>query len=303
MKAHKIWKLGFRKWNDLIDNQQWEFDTFLLVPLNLRALIVNRIQIAIQEGLWPSSSGIIPLHQIFYWNEGKPFSPLPNLPVNSSSLIAKLNDKWDISWSDKQWFYRFKVIWGLSKSSKKAALLWLIAHQAVWTGTRALKIGKGDGICQRCLSCSEDIHHLFYYCPFNLKYFKFLELCFSSLIIKVTPSMVLLGECYHLDILLWHNIRSSLLFCIWKERNSAVFGEGCTSQFFSFLTEVFNLCVQARSKVDDALQKGQTIPQLMQHIKWQAWQRKLERFYTTEKLLMIEGIKGALSGYNEFKIL
>ena len=143
-----------------------------------------------------------------------------------------------MQWSNKQWTYRFKTIWSFSSSPRRAILLWLIVHKAVWTGAKALKIGYGDGVCARCRVAQEDIRHLFFECPFNSKYLH----VFNEYITRVrAPSLsafeILLGECSHLDVWLWHDLRSAYLFNVWKERDSAVFARERTSHLFAFVTE------------------------------------------------------------------
>ena len=127
---------------------------------------------------------------------------------------------------------------------KNSSLLWLIAHRAVWTRAKAAKCGKGDGVCPRCQESIEDLKHLFFDCPHNLKFFNFLKKCFRGIkLFRLSANEVLLGECFHLDILLWHNIRGSLLFNIWKERNSSLFTGGSTSHILIiWLKSVLLLC-------------------------------------------------------------
>ena len=237
------------------------------------------------HGGWvlPQQDKVIP-SQVCMWSSGKNLSPLPTLFAGQETLFKRLNLRWGISWNPSQWSYRFKTIWGLSVHVKKSCLLWLILHQSVWTCEKALKIGKGTGLCPRCKGGVETLEHLFFGCQYNHKYLKFLHISFCVLHpYPFSAPEILLGECQHLDILLWHNIRSSMLFHIWKERNSALFGEGCTSQMFSFLTEIRTFVLQAKKEMKDALLPDQSPIQLMQSNRWQSWQRVLAKFYTKEK--------------------
>ena len=104
-----------------------------------------------------------------------------------------------------------------------------------------------------------------------------------------------MGECIHLDIMLWHNLRSSLLFCIWKERNTAVFSERCTSHVFIYMTEAKSIVLQAAGKIREALQQDQSIKMVMQTKRWQSWQDLLSKLYTRERMLMIEGVKDSIN--------
>ena len=60
------------------------------------------------------------------------------------------------------------------------------------------------------------------------------------------------------------------------------------------MTEAGLLVVQARKKIRDALPRDQNIHQLMANSRWQTWQRKLEKIYTPQKLMMIDGILNTL---------
>lgn len=187
-----------------------------------------------------------------------------------------------------------KVIWSLSLNAKKATLLWLLTHQAIWTRSKAAKIGKGDGTCPRCKNSVEDLKYLFFECPFNQSYFQFLNKCFVNLKPhKLSDFEIMLGECIHLDIPLWHNLRSTLLFNIWKERNSAVFNYGCTSHLFIFMTEAKMLAMQATKRIVDVVPRDQKLTLVMQRSRWQSWQAVLGKLYSKERLLMIEGILSA----------
>ena len=177
---------------------------------------------------------------------------------------------------------------------KKASLLWLIAHKAVWTRARVARIGRGDGFCPRCKTCTEDLNHFFFDCSANLKYFNFLRNCFKGIkYFRLSEREVLLGECFHLDVLLWHNLRGSLLFCIWKERNAALFRGDSSSHVFAFMTEAFSIAVQIRSQTREALTINQNLGEIMQNTRWQTWQSKLAKYYSPIRFHMIEGIMAA----------
>ena len=113
----------------------------------------------------------------------------------------------------------------------------------------------------------------------------------------ISDSEILLGECVHLDIPLWHNLRSTLLFIIWKERNCAVYNEKGTSHLHLFMTEARALILQAKRKMTDATERTQTISNLMQTTKWQTWQTQLFKVYSPARLLMIEGIQRVLASH------
>lgn len=64
-----------------------------------------------------------------------------------STLISKLNRSWNLSRTEKQWVYRFKAVWAYPIPIKHSFLMWMIIHRVVWTCSRALKAGVGNGLC------------------------------------------------------------------------------------------------------------------------------------------------------------
>lgn len=108
---------------------------------------------------------------------------------------------------------------------KMSTHLWIIMHQGLWTGKRALKAGLGDGICKRCRRETESIHHLFLGCLHNR-----LVLAFLNRISRkwkkqdITWKQFLLGDSLGCSLGLWNTIRACFLWHIWLQRNAAIFG-------------------------------------------------------------------------------
>lgn len=195
------------------------------------------------------------------WTLGKLVFPLPSPFPKNHNLCAKLNAKWDLNWNKEQWPYKFKATWALSKHIKKT--LFALAYTS-WSSLDCFKIGMSNGLHPRCKIAIQDIKQLLYNCPNNQKYFNLLGKFVVSLHCKTFKEHdVLWGECPHLDILLGHNLRSNMLFNIWKESNSAWFKGSCLSQFFEFLIEARVVDLQARSGQKEALEEGITLGHIM----------------------------------------
>ena len=178
---------------------------------------------------------------------------------------------------------------------KHSGLLWLILHKAVYTGSKALRIGKPNGLCPRCRHSLEDLDHLFFYCPFNLKFIDLLHACFSS----THPSPfslqeILLGLCKNLDPPLWHWVRSLLLFHIWKERNAYLFQGGEGGQYLAFKANLVTVSVQVGDLITDAAEDFDQAFKDTKALRWQVWKKRLLSLYSSKRLIMVQGIKDTL---------
>lgn len=123
---------------------------------------------------------------------------------------------------------------------KQSCLLWLILHNTVWTGAKALRIGKGDGVCCRCHRESETIPHLFMNCPLNKDTLNWL----NALIAPFHPSSLtykelLLGEMYGLPTSIWNSIRAHYLWNIWLSRNEMLFNGKIKNCLHSLMPDLF----------------------------------------------------------------
>ena len=97
LKAHKLWKLGFTKWQDLGTNRSWDPNKLLLVPFHCRFLLEERLLFAAHHGQRPPLLNEFPtIHQVCSWHTGKSILPLPTLTASNDALIARLNTRWDI---------------------------------------------------------------------------------------------------------------------------------------------------------------------------------------------------------------
>lgn len=177
-KALKIHKKGLRNWEDLWDynSNDWKVaeevhDEFRLNETDIN-LIAQRLTEWTPENKWKVGVRCNISPNSFTWSNNNPLLPIPRY-LKDPPIHTQLNKRWEVIWDMKQWHFKLFTIWSKHISPKKACLLWLIYHRGVWTNQRAAKIGKGNGICTRCLIAIEDLHHLFFSCRFNRPIFSF----------------------------------------------------------------------------------------------------------------------------------
>lgn len=109
-------------------------------------------------------------------------------------------------------------------SAKKACLLWLILHKGIWTNNKAAKIGKGQGLCPRCRTEEETIHHLFFHCPHNGLVLRILNSIMACINPRgVSLKQLVLGDFVGCSTPLWNCVRSEFLWFIWRSRNASIF--------------------------------------------------------------------------------
>ena len=79
IKAHKLWKAGFRNWKDLASNNQWDQGKISSAPFHLRYLLMEKIHFVAQAGFWPPSTVAVKWRasQVCQWHTGKLFSLFP----------------------------------------------------------------------------------------------------------------------------------------------------------------------------------------------------------------------------------
>ncbi len=170
-----------------------------------------------------------------------------------NELKKKLNRIWKVSWSAKQWTYRFQCLWAFPTASKHSFLLWLLIHQGIWTSVRALKAGKGSGFCARCKTQLEDCTHLWFYCKHNKKVLDFLNSVFLNICNKPMELQdLLLGNCKGLDVPLWNIWRGIIVWFIWNQRNDAVFQNASSPPFSLLMYDLQQASYRCCKLVSDA---------------------------------------------------
>lgn len=132
---------------------------------------------------------------------------------------------------------QFSHLWSRFLLPKISCFLWLILHKALWTCSKALKIGTGNGLCPRCGIDEGTLPHLFIQCKQALDFFK----CVFFL---VNPPLWIgksssLGESYGFSTIVWNVIRANYLGIIWKDMNSILFGNGITDTVYSLTLDLF----------------------------------------------------------------
>lgn len=251
---------GIRTWADLWDlaNQEWKSPNSLVQEFDLNVeelvLILDRIDLIGQEEQWKVGVRDSLSPKGLGWNVCTPIYPIPKMET-TPPVHVKLNERWGVLYDRTQWYFKFTKLWAKTIPPKKSTHMWLILHQGLWTGARALRAGIGDGMCKRCRNAQEDIHHLFMGCPHNK-----LVLAFLNRISRnwkgqeVSWKQLLLGDSFGCSTSLWNTIRACFLWHIWTQRNAVVFG----SPQPPIADLVFTLIFQVRkhwAKTKDSLQE------------------------------------------------
>lgn len=136
-------------------------------------------------------------------------------------IQIKLNERWNTSYDRKQWYFKFSKLWSTSISPKMSTHMWLILHQGLWTGARALKAGIREG---RCRVDIETKFHLFMGCKHNTLILKMLNrILLAGNKKEVSWRQFLLGDSVGSSTSLWNSIRACFQSHIWLQRNVVVF--------------------------------------------------------------------------------
>ena len=96
------------------------------------------------------------------WKGANLLWPFPNC-MDNIAIHMVLNLGWKTLKDRFQWTSVLQSLWSKNIEPKKSCLAWLITYRAVWTNKKALKVNKGNGLCQRCKTEEDDIH-IFFQC-------------------------------------------------------------------------------------------------------------------------------------------
>lgn len=146
-KSHKCHKAGIISWNDLFSFNAIKSSNVLQTEFQISAPLADwcRTRASKVLQLFPARVVTSPfnlstltytIYKISHQKEGV-----------EEQLKKKLNSKWKLPWSARQWTYRFKCIWACSSANKHSVLLWLLVHQGILSGARAAQIGVNSGLC------------------------------------------------------------------------------------------------------------------------------------------------------------
>lgn len=127
----------------------------------------------------------------------------------------------------------FKTIWRSMVPSKVIGLAWKIAHGRLPTLDNLLKRGvdlgdNNDGQCFFCSQHIEEVAHLFFSCDFTYKVWMG---CYEWLSVETVLHKAYDTNFFHHEHwgknkkqrLAWRSIWLAVLWCIWDQRNAAVF--------------------------------------------------------------------------------
>lgn len=158
------------------------------------------------------------------------------------NACPRLNRIWGYTKSEKEWNKLWHSVWSSDLSLKAKTFIWRVLAQGLFSGTRALKIGKGNGLCILC-STQESIPHIFFDCCHAKMCWRRSAEGFGNLL--DWPWRLPLDIC---DLLagktLRHTIRAYLfyhsLWAIWLGRNNQTFNPG-SSRIFDFVSLLFEM--------------------------------------------------------------
>ncbi|KAI5056961.1 hypothetical protein GOP47_0028779 [Adiantum capillus-veneris] len=140
------------------------------------------------------------------------------------------------------------------------------SSKGIWTGEKARKAGKGNGLCPRCKRVLEDLPHLFLHCPFNRPIWAPFVKALGS---PLTWQQVLLGD-RKLHTLAWNHVRAEFMWLIWRQRNGCLFeGAFQISSLRVFFYDV-HLHAQRISKKECRIYrlKAKMLESIAQHYDW-----------------------------------
>ena len=111
---------------------------------------------------WLFTCKEIPKIETFIWKDQQELWPISNI-ARLLIVHCTLNHHWKILKDKYQRCNKIQDLWSNNVEPKKATLAWFVAYRAIWTNKKALRINKGNGLCQRC-NHEEDNIHIFYKC-------------------------------------------------------------------------------------------------------------------------------------------
>jgi len=149
----------------------------------------------------------------------------------SLTLLARVGKayRWLNSHNQQNVNWPWKTIWKVNIPYKVSCFIWLLSKEAVLTQYNLMK--KGIILCPRCVFCGEQadtVRHLFLHCKITCQLWRlFINLKGFSWTMpgKVTEALQSWEEAGVLarSRSRWRIIPASILWTIWKERNSRCF--------------------------------------------------------------------------------
>jgi hypothetical protein len=145
-----------------------------------------------------------------------------------------LNARWISSDAESHWIQQLHGVWSIQVSYKLWVFAWLVIYQGLPSKARLAKSGLFDGLCPSCLK-SESVKHILWECSF-------VRSCWAQ--VQSQLENILQGHLHWWEILfgdsrsviqdslagIWHCLRVSALYILWKLHCKFVFDNEVSSQ-------------------------------------------------------------------------
>lgn len=154
-------------------DERWgrALDKVKSIPNWLKGMIVQFIELIGEANILEDSSaegercwgwrGDLAAHKEWALVNKWAYAFLHSLVVNWD----RLNKHWGRTNMEKQWAMRFWKIWASNLMTLGKNFLRKILKIALFSGSRARRIGKGFGLCEYCKQSMEFVKHTFFDCP------------------------------------------------------------------------------------------------------------------------------------------
>ncbi|KAL2633895.1 hypothetical protein R1flu_005374 [Riccia fluitans] len=167
--------------------QLWQKKERLLTNDRLR-LGSNSINF-IRRILRAKGLAMVKLHRTggWKWKKGDPVlkfnrssAQLYKVTKPKEDWAREINRKWGLDDKGIVWNRRWKLIWHPQVHLKDATFVWRMLWQGLYTATKALRFGFGDGSCPVCKQNNESVDHLFLLCSCLNRFW--MEMCKDKLL-------------------------------------------------------------------------------------------------------------------------
>ncbi|KAH9294882.1 hypothetical protein KI387_038470 [Taxus chinensis] len=183
----------------------------------------------------------------------------------------KLNARWSLHSTRFGWKQRFQVVWAIPIEPKVAHFLWCILHQGLPVGKCLILMGAPPLRCPFC-NHIETLLHLFWFCPHAQSAWRWIHTLFQPFLPTFfTWKMVLLGDSAFVPAKfynIWHSFRATILYHIWKTRNSAIFNKETVDRTFVIsnkLVVISNVSLQIQVQAEKVRIEVEHLQTLLDH--------------------------------------
>ena len=153
-------------------------------------------------------------------------------PLNKPTCLKSWNKIFE---DDLDWNRVSKGFINIIQGRKQIDFHWRLAHRAIYSEMRLLRMGRSNGICKICMLENEDLCHLIYDCANIQNLWEMIQQKLTLLIeidIPINRKIAIFGSLLLTDIKLnfiQHSIINHIIYetqwQIWKNRNSVKYGQ------------------------------------------------------------------------------